>query len=108
MLVAHNAAFDMRFLQMKEATTGVVFQQPVVDTMLLSAVLNPAHEAHGLDAIAVRFGIPVKGRHSALGDAIVTAEILLRMIPLLEAKGIRTFGALLEASRKAWLARIEY
>jgi DNA polymerase-3 subunit epsilon len=107
-LVAHNAAFDMRFLEMKEATTGIRFDRPVLDTFLLSAVLFPAQESHRLEAIADRLGVSVMGRHTAVGDAIVTAEVFLKMLPLLVAKGIRTLGAAREASEKTYNARITY
>lgn len=107
-LVAHNAAFDMRFLQLKEAATGVRFTQPVLDTLLLGAVAQPNQASHGLEALAERLGVPVLGRHTALGDAMVTAEVFLKLVPLLEARGIRTLAQALEASQDSYLARVTY
>jgi len=107
-LVAHNAAFDMRFLQLKEKATGVVFDQPVLDTLLLSAVVHPEQPSHRLEEIAERFGIAVIGRHTALGDAIVTAEVFLRLIPLLQQQGIRTLGEARRAAERTYYARLTY
>jgi DNA polymerase-3 subunit epsilon len=107
-LVAHNAAFDMRFLQMKEQSSGVVFHHPVLDTLLLSAVIHPHQESHKLEAIAERLGVNVIGRHTALGDAIVTGEIFLRMIPLLAEQGIRTLHEARDASERTYHAKVRY
>lgn len=107
-LVAHNAAFDMRFLQIKEASTGIRFGQPVLDTLLLSAVIHPAQESHRLESIAERLGINVIGRHTALGDAFVTGEVFLKMVPLLADMGIVTLRQALEASEQTYLARVKY
>jgi len=107
-LVGHNAAFDMRFLQLKELSSGVRFIAPVLDTLLLSAVLHGDTLGHRLDDIAARLGVELKERHTALGDAVTTARVFLKLIPLLEARGISTLREAREASARTVHARIRY
>jgi DNA polymerase-3 subunit epsilon len=106
-LVGHNVSFDLAFLRVKEAQTGVAFTQPVLDTLLLSAVVHPAHEEHTMETIADRLGVDVVGRHSALGDALLTANIFVRLLPLLQSQGIRTVGQAREAARHTYYARLD-
>ena len=107
-LIAHNAAFDMRFLQIKEERTGIRFTQPVLDTLLLSAVVHPNQESHKLDTILERLGITIGTRHNALEDALATGAVFLKLIPLLEEQGIVTLRQALEAAEKTYFARIKY
>ncbi len=107
-LVAHNGAFDMRFLQLKEKASGVRFTHPVLDTLFLAAVIQPDLPPTGLEGIAERFGVPVLGRHTALGDAIMTGEIFLKMVPLLAEQGIVTLREARDASQRTYLARVKY
>jgi DNA polymerase III subunit epsilon len=107
-LVGHNVAFDMRFLQLKEAPTGIVFSQPVLDTLLLAAVAQPNQPSQRLEALAQRLGVSLLGRHTALGDALVTAEVFLKLLPLLADKGIVTLGEAIAAAQKTYLARLKY
>jgi DNA polymerase-3 subunit epsilon len=99
-LVAHNAAFDLKFLKLREPECGVSFDMAVLDTLLLSSFLHDYTAVHNLDAVAQRFGIPVHGRHTALGDALVTAGCFLKMMDVLEAQGVVTLDQALAASAK--------
>ncbi|MEO0692977.1 MAG: exonuclease domain-containing protein, partial [Pseudomonadota bacterium] len=101
-LCAHNAPFDMAFMQRWAKGAGETWDNPVMDTVLLSAVLFGGSAEHTLDAIADRLAvtIPEVVRHTALGDAYATAAVLLKMLPMLEARGFSTFGATLHEMQK--------
>jgi DNA polymerase-3 subunit epsilon len=105
-LVGHNVAFDLQFLRLKEASAGVRLSQPVLDTLLLSAVASPEHDHHSLEAMAARLGVSVIGRHTALGDAILTGEIFLRLLRLLASQGVVTLGDARQAALRTQQARV--
>jgi DNA polymerase-3 subunit epsilon len=98
-IVGHNVEFDMRFLAAAGKADGVAFTNPVLDTLLLDYILNPNHQEKSLEAIAARLGVQVTGRHTALGDALSTAEIFLAFIPLLAERGIKSLGDAVAACR---------
>ena len=101
-IVAHNAPFDMAFLRRHGKASGLDWSHPVLDTVLLSAVLFGASETHTLDALCDRLGvtIPEELRHTALGDAQATAEVLCLMLPMLTSRGFTTFGEVIAQTRK--------
>ncbi|MEZ5778937.1 MAG: exonuclease domain-containing protein [Paracoccaceae bacterium] len=101
-LIAHNAPFDMTFLRRREEEIGRAFDHPILDTVLLSAVIYGQTESHSLDALTARLGItiPEEARHTAIGDTIATAEAFLKLLPMLKGRGLVTFGDLLAEVRK--------
>jgi DNA polymerase-3 subunit epsilon len=98
----------MKMFKVKEKQTGIRLMNPVLDTLLLSAVLHPVHARHDMESIAERLGINIIGRHTALGDAIATAEIFLKLLPLLNSNGVLTLGDAVKASKKSYYARLKY
>jgi len=99
-LVAHCAYFDLLFLQAAEKRTGIRFNNPVLDTLLLSSLVHSSEKDHELECIATRMGTTLYARHTSLGDAMTTAEIFLKLVPLLQQKGIQTLGQALQASER--------
>jgi DNA polymerase-3 subunit epsilon len=101
-LAGQEIWFDLRFLSREAARMGLpplAETHAILDTRLLSLVVHDGEEEHDLDSVARRLGVPVHGRHSALGDALVTAEVLARLLPLLRKRGIVTLGQALDAAR---------
>ncbi|MEM9578626.1 MAG: 3'-5' exonuclease [Pseudomonadota bacterium] len=101
-IVAHNAPFDMAFLRRETEGTGISFDHPVLDTVHLSAIVFGGSAEHTLDALCDRLSIEIPDnlRHTALGDAVATAEVLVALIPILEARGLQTFADLRTEARK--------
>ncbi|WP_252729767.1 3'-5' exonuclease [Pacificibacter marinus] len=101
-LVAHNAPFDMAFLHRHADRIGAPFDHPVIDTVLLSAVVFGQSASHSLDDICRRLNvtIPPEQRHTALGDTLATAKVFLKMLSMAEAKGLTTFEALLAEMKR--------
>ncbi|MEM1346434.1 MAG: exonuclease domain-containing protein [Pseudomonadota bacterium] len=106
-LVAHNAPFDMKFLRLKEGVAGRRFDQPVLDTVLLSAWLFGQTTEHTLDALAERFGIaiPEERRHTAMADTEATAEVMVALIDVLKTRGVTTLAQALAVSEEAGAIR---
>ena len=93
-IIAHNAPFDMAFLRRQSKGTDISFDHPILDTVHLSAVVFGGSAEHTLDALCNRLKveIPQELRHTALGDAVATAEALVALIPVLEGRGLKTFS----------------
>jgi DNA polymerase-3 subunit epsilon len=103
-LVGHEVWFDLDFLGREAGRLGLPplpVGHPVLDTHLLSRAVHGETPDHSLEAVAGRLGVRVEGRHSALGDALATAEIFVRLLPLLGRRGIRTLGDAVDAGRSA-------
>jgi DNA polymerase-3 subunit epsilon len=97
-LVAHNARFDLAFLDREvERLTGRRIAAPVVDTVWLARrLLEGRTRRVGLAALAHFFGVPTAPCHRALPDARATAEILLVLLGLAQERGARTLADLVE------------
>lgn len=89
-LVAHNAVFDMRFLNSEIARIfpNRRMANSHVCTVKLSRRLLPTLQNHRLHTLADHFSISIVNRHRAADDAHATAKIFIHMLDMLERNGI--------------------
>jgi DNA polymerase-3 subunit epsilon len=97
--VGHHIMHDMAFLRAIEKRHGQVMRPAkLLDTRDLALRLErPDHvkpDDYGLDALCKRYRIPVDERHTAAGDALATALLLVALLRGVQERGVRTAGEL--------------
>lgn len=90
-LVAHNAPFDIRFINCELARLYPErrMANPHICTVSLTRHILPELASHRLDSVAEHFRVPVNNRHRASGDALATAHIFINLLDLLRAHDVR-------------------
>jgi DNA polymerase-3 subunit epsilon len=89
--VAHNAAFDWRFISMEvERATGRRLEGVSLCTVRLTRRFAPEIRRRNLDAVAAYYGIEIGARHRAGGDAMATAHVLMRLLKAARTRGCST------------------
>jgi DNA polymerase III subunit epsilon len=100
-LIGHHIDFDLDILRYEMQRCGRDWQPLAgLDIMLLYAGLFPDRRSLLLEDMAADLEVPVVGRHSALGDALTTGEVFVRLLPALSAQGVETL-----ADAQAWQQR---
>jgi DNA polymerase-3 subunit epsilon len=101
-LIGHHIDFDIGILYSEMRRCGRDWSPAArLDIMLLYVGLFPDRRSFRLDDIAADLAVPVIGRHSALGDALTTGEIFVRLLAAMAAQGIDTLGAAQGLQQKA-------
>ncbi len=95
-VVGHNIPFDLTIMRSECWRHGRPWDDVVfIDTLRLASLLNPTLRKFELETLSELYQIDLHGRHTALGDALVTAELFFRMVPRLQQQGFRTLRELL-------------
>lgn len=93
--VAHNAAFDWRFVSAEiSRTAGQNLIGRRLCTVKLARKLLPQLPRRSLDHVARYYGVDIGSRHRAAGDALATAHCLLRMLEDLSDRGCQSWADL--------------
>ncbi|WBL13259.1 PolC-type DNA polymerase III [Sutcliffiella sp. NC1] len=101
-LVAHNASFDMGFLNIGFQRIGLgKSKNPVIDTLELGRLLYPEMKNHRLNTLCKKFDIELTQHHRAIYDAEATGYLLVKMLKDANEKGITFHDELNDNSGKS-------
>lgn len=100
-MVAHNASFDMSFIEANCARLGLPCDKTSVDTVAMARVLLPALNRFKLDTVAKAVGVALNHHHRAVDDAGCTAEIFEKFLAMLRQQGIMTLEELNEMGKSS-------
>lgn len=78
-IAAHNASFDMQFINYEAKKLGCSITNQIIDTLALSRRYYPGLENHKLNTVARYIGVINQREHRGLYDAMVVAGILLKL-----------------------------
>ena len=93
--VAHNASFDWRFVSAEVSrAAGFQLSGDQLCTVRLARALLPQLPRRSLDNVTRYFGVDIRARHRAMGDALATAHVLTRLLRIAEDRGATTWGGL--------------
>jgi len=109
-LVAHNAQFDMRFINHEISRVYGEYRlaNPCLCTVQLSRKLLPDIENHKLKTVAEHYSISLINHHRASDDAKATAEIFVNLLDMLHLAGVHDIGSIkrLGLRRGAYVGQI--
>ena len=88
-LVAHNAEFDIRFINQKCKEMNIEFKNKSVDTLMLARILLPHLKRFKLNNLTKELGVPLHNHHRAVDDAAATAQIFIKFLDMLKKKGAK-------------------
>ena len=93
-LVAHNASFDVGFIEQNCRYQDIIPDFTSVDTVAMARILLPTLSKYKLNVVAGALHISLENHHRAVDDAGATAEIFIRFLEMLEEKGIHDLAHL--------------
>ena len=93
-LVAHNAGFDVSFIEQNCRYQEIEKEFVSVDTVALARVLLPTLSKYKLNVVAKALNISLENHHRAVDDAQATAEIFVRFVEMLKDREIYTLKEL--------------